>query len=170
MLLSKSCRASAVRARARGPGVSWRGGQGLGGKTRRDGDGDAAAWLAAHPAAAYGALALPHSTVKNTLHGHGAEVLLGARLAAAAAAGDATRRGAGPQGTRGPGRSGLPSPGPRSSRTCSAQSTLCAMSKYGNILSLVTWLARSRNASGSMAADVVLSAWSRRGAGGGTGP
>lgn len=42
-------------------------------------------------------------------------------------------------------------PGPRSSLTCSAHSTQCAMSKYGNIFSLMTWLAMSRNASGSIA-------------------
>lgn len=48
-------------------------------------------------------------------------------------------------------------PGPRSSRTWSAHSTLCAMSKYGNIFSLMTWLAMSRNASASIAPHAVLS-------------
>lgn len=41
-------------------------------------------------------------------------------------------------------------PGPRSSLTCSVHSTQCAMSKYGNIFSLMTWLAMSRKASGSI--------------------
>lgn len=41
-------------------------------------------------------------------------------------------------------------PGPRSSLTCSVHSTQCAMSKYGNIFSLMTWLAMSKNASGSI--------------------
>lgn len=41
-------------------------------------------------------------------------------------------------------------PGPKSSRTARAHKTLWATSKYGNIFSLVTWLAKSRKASGSI--------------------
>ena len=41
-------------------------------------------------------------------------------------------------------------PGPKSSLTCNAHSTLWAMSKYGNIFNLMTWLAISKKASGSM--------------------
>lgn len=41
-------------------------------------------------------------------------------------------------------------PGPRSSRTWSAQSTLWATSKYGYIFNFVTWLANSKNDSASI--------------------
>lgn len=41
-------------------------------------------------------------------------------------------------------------PGPKSSLTANAQRTLWAMSKYGNIFNFVTWLAKSKNASGSI--------------------
>lgn len=46
---------------------------------------------------------------------------------------------------------------PKSSRTASAASKLCAMSKNGNIFSLMTWLATSKNASGSMITALLVS-------------